>query len=312
MHGRAHRDNDVADVLGDAGLLRDLHVGGDGRDGRAGAEAHGRGAEQLREHQLCRTLAAAEAGIDREGDEHVHKAQDVVDRERPAVVTDEIGAVIGDQIREEAEEADGGVVGDDLERLHDAARDVLKQLRGLCFRAARHLHAEAEQDGCHDEREDGLAAPEVGEIGLGEEVDDHVADAERAADLALDQLIFSDDRRNDQDDDVGDDGGDGGGGQERADRDAHDLARAPGAAHVGDGRGDRAEHRRDGNAEHQVQEHRAERLEHRRALDGDLTVCSLDRGPERTDDAAGDDAGQHQDQKTIIFPETTLFHSFSS
>ena len=176
-------DDDVGDVLGDTGLLGDFHVGRDRRDGRAGAERHGSRPEQLGEHGLRRALAAAEAGVDRGGDEHVDEAQDVIDRERAAVVADEVGAVVGDQIREEAEEADGRVVGDDLEGLHDAVGDVVEQLRGLGLRAASHLHAEAEENGRHDERQNGPAAEQLGEVRLREEVDDHVGHAQRAADL---------------------------------------------------------------------------------------------------------------------------------
>jgi hypothetical protein len=222
---------------------------------------------------------------------------------------------IGDQIREEAEEADGRVVGDDLERLHDAVRDVLEQLRGLGLRAAGRLHAEAEQHRRHDQRQDGLAAPKLCEIGLGEEVDDHIGHAQRAADLALDQIIFARDRRDEPHNDVGDDCGDGRRHEERRNGHAHDLTGALGALHIRDRGRDRAEHRRDGDAEHQVQEHGAERLEHGRALDDDhrLTVNDLlDRRPDGADDAAGDDTDQHQDQEAVVFQKAALFHNTPS
>ena len=62
-------------------------------------------------------------------------------------------------------------------------------------------------------------------------------------------------------------------------------------------------------------EHRAERLEHGRALvdNNRFAVNDFhDCGPDRANDAAGDDAGQHQDQKSVAFPKVTLFHVFSS
>ena len=110
-------------------------------------------------------------------------------------------------------------------------------------------------------------------------------------------------------------GGDGGGGQEGRDGHAHDLARAPGALHVRDRRRNGAEHRGNGDAEHQVQEHGAERLEHGRALDDDhrLTVNDLlDRRPDGADDAAGDDTDQHQDQEAVVFQKAALFHNTPS
>ena len=129
---------------------------------------------------------------------------------------------------------------------------------------------EAEENGRHDERQDGLAAEQLGEVRLREEVDDHVGHAQRAADFALNHCIFARDRRDEQDGHIHDDGGDGRGGQEGRDGHAHDLARALRALHVGDGRGNGAEHRRHRDAEHQVQKDRAERLKDRCALDDHL------------------------------------------
>ena len=136
---------------------------------------------KLMEHDLRRALSAAEAGVDRGEDEHINKTQNIIDRKRAAIIADEVRAVVGDEIREEAEEADGRVIGDNLERLHDAVRDVLEQLRGLRLRAARHLDAEAEQDRRDDERQNGPAAEQFGKIGLRKEVDNHVGHAQRAA-----------------------------------------------------------------------------------------------------------------------------------
>ena len=254
MHGGAHGQHDVRDVLADTGLLRDFHVRRDGRNRRAGTERHRCRAKQLGEHDLCAALAAAELSVDREEDEHVHEAHDVVDDERAAVVRDELRAVGGDQIGKEAEEADGGVVGDELYGLHDAARDILEQLRGLRLGAAVHLDAEAEQYRRDDQRQDGLAAQQLHKVRLGKEVDDHVAEAQRIADLALRDGVVPIHEREDAADDVHQDTGDGRSDQERCDGHTHDLAGAFDALHIGDGGGNGAEHHRHDHAEHHVDE----------------------------------------------------------
>ena len=106
VHGGAQGQDDVGDVLADAGLFRSFHVGGDGGNGGAGAEGNGCGLEQVLEHHLGAALAAAEAGIDGEEDEHVSKAQYVVDDQGAAVVADQLGAIGSDQVSEETEETD--------------------------------------------------------------------------------------------------------------------------------------------------------------------------------------------------------------
>ena len=113
--------------------------------------------------------------------------------------------MIGDQVGKETEEADGRVVGDNFERLHDAVRDVLEQLRRSGLRAARHLHAEAEEHRRHDQRQDGPAAEQLRKVGLREEVDDHVGHAERTADLPFDHRVFARNRRDDQNGHIHDD-----------------------------------------------------------------------------------------------------------
>ena len=70
VHRRAERDDDVGNIRGDAGFLRNLHVGRDRCDRRAGAETHGSWAEQLGEHDFRGPPAAAEAGVDRGEDAH--------------------------------------------------------------------------------------------------------------------------------------------------------------------------------------------------------------------------------------------------
>ena len=83
----------------------------------------------------------------------------------------------------------------------------------------------------------------------------------------------------------------------------HDLACALCAGHVCDRRGYRAEHHGDDDAEHEVYENRADRLKNGRALGDDLAGCVLDDGVERADDAAADDAGEHEYYKSVGFKE---------
>lgn len=67
MHGGAHGDDHVGHVLGDAGVLRLLQVGGDGGGGGAGAQGHEGGTGDVPEHGLDAVLAAADVGEDGEG-----------------------------------------------------------------------------------------------------------------------------------------------------------------------------------------------------------------------------------------------------
>ena len=292
MHGGAHGQYDVRDILADAGLIGNFHVRRDGRNGRAGTERHRRRAEQLGEHDLCAALAAAELGVDREEDEHVHEAHDVVDDERATVVRDKFRTVGGDQIGKEAEETDGRIVGNELHGLHDAARDILEQLRGLRLGAAVHLNAEAEQHRRDDQRQDGLAAQQLHEVRLGKEVDDHVAEAQRIADLAFRDGVVTIHEREDAADDVHDDTSDSGSDQERCDGHTHDLAGAFHALHIGDGGGDGAEHHRHDHAEHHIDEQRAQEFD----------LAAEGRG-ERAHQTAGHDAGDHEDQESVSLEE---------
>ena len=271
MHGSAHGQNNVGDLLGDAGLLSHFHVGGYSRNGGAGAEGNGRGSEQMLPHYLRAALAAAEAGVYREEDEHINEAQNIVDDESTAVVTDEVGAVGGDEIGEEAEEADRCVVGDDLYDLHDAVGQVVKYLRGQGLFAAGHLDAEAEENCGYDEGQDSPAAPELCKVRLGEEVDNHIRNSESRADLALSDLIGTGGYGDHADDYVHDDCGDGCGHKEGRDGNAHDLAGSLRAGHIRDSRGYGAEDHRYDYAEHEVYEYCSERLKNGCALGYDLS-----------------------------------------
>ena len=295
VHGGAQGQDDVGDILADAGLLGGLHVGGDGGDGGAGAEGNGSGLEEVLEHDLHSALAAAEAGVDGEEGEHVGEAQDIVDDQGAGVVADQLGAVVSNQVGEEAEEADGGVVGDDLDHIHNAAGHILQQLGGHGLLAAGHLDAEAEEDGEDDQGQDGPAGPQLHEVGLGEEVDDHVGQAQRLADLTLGDGVLALNQGEDAADHIHDDGGDACGGAEGGHGGAHDLAGLLHGLHVGDGGADGAEDHRHDHAEHQVGEDGAEPCQAAGLL-----------GEQPAEDAAGGDTGQHAGDKAIVFQE--IFH----
>ena len=292
MHGGAHGQHDVRHVLADARLLRHLHIGGDGGHRRAGAEGHRRRAEQLGEHDLRAALAAAEPGIEGEEHEHISKAHNIVNNEGTAVILHQLRAVGGHQIGEEPEKADGCVVGDELHGLHDAARDVLQQPRRLCLRAAVHLDAEAEQHRRHDQRQDGAATQQLREVRLGKEVHDHVAEAQRLADLTLHDGVVSVHQREDAADDIHQHTGDGGGSEKRDDGHAHDLTRPLHALHVGDGGGNGAEYHGHHHAEHHIDEQRAQEFD----------LAAKGRG-ERAHQTAGHNAGEHTQDKPVVLQE---------
>ena len=240
------------------------------------------------EHNHCGSLASAEAGVDGRGDEHVSKAHHIVDDQGAAVIADQLGAVSGHQIGEETEEADGGIVGNDLDHVHDAGRQVGQELGGCGLRSTGHLHTEAKENGRHDEGQDGSAAPQLGKVGLGKEIDDHVGKAQTCVNFAFHKLVGAGGERDETDNDIHQQGGNGGGDQKGDDRGAQHLAGSFHAAHVCNGGGDGAEHHRNHNAEHQVDKHRAKGFK------------SGGSGPYSTDDTAGDDADEHRDDEPII------------
>ena len=112
MHGGAQGQHHVADVLGDAGVRCLLNVGGDGGDGGAGAQGYDGGLCHMLEHGLDSAPAAAEPGEQGEGHKNINKAEGIVHHQSPGIVRSDLGAVGGHQVGEEAEEGDGGVVGD--------------------------------------------------------------------------------------------------------------------------------------------------------------------------------------------------------
>ena len=294
VHRCAERQHDVRYILGDSGFLRDLHVGGDCRDAGACAEGDRRGAEQLGKHQFCRAFSTAEPCVDREEDKHVGEAEHIVDDESTSIITDELGTVARNKICEETEEADRCIVGDDLDDLHQAAVEILKHLRGLGLGTAVKLDAEAKQHSSNDQRQDGPSAEQLGEIGFGEEVDDHVRNTKCFPDLSFRRGIVTDDQRDASCDDIHDQSRDGSRHAEGGNRRTHDLAGTARTLHVCDSRRDGDEHHRNDDTEHHVDED---------GPDGLQRCCAR---PGRTDDTAGYDADDHADQKAIVFKEGVL------
>ena len=146
-----------------------------------------------------------------------------------------------------------------------------------------------------DQGQDGPAAPQFGEVGLGEEVDNHVGDTQGLANFTGNDGVLALNQGEDPADDIHDDGGDTGGDAEGGNGGAHDLTGLFHGVHVGDGGSDGAEHHGNYHAEHQIGE------------DGTQPgqVGSLLR-PYPTKNAAGHDAGQHADDKAVVFQK--LFH----
>ena len=294
VHGSTQGQDNVGDILRDAGFFSSFHIGGDSSNRGASAEGNSSGLEQLAEHDLCSTLAAAKAGIDGEEHEHVSEAQHVVDDQRAAVVADQLGTVGSDQISKEAEEADGCVVGDQLDNLHDALGQVSQQLCGHGLLAASHLDAEAAQNCEDDQRQDCPAAPQLNEVRLGEEVDDHISKAQGLTNFTGGCFVLTLNQGEDTANNVHEERGDAGSYQEGSNGGAHDLTGFLGAVHVSNRGSDGTENHGDNDTEHQVNEHSAQGLQ---------AGCA---GPNSTGNAAGNDAQQHKENKRIVFQE--IFH----
>ena len=287
MHRSTEGHDNIGNFLGNAGILRDFHVHRDRCDRGAGAERGSRRAEEVPEHDLCRALAAAEAGVQRRRNEQIDHGNDIVNADGAGVVGNEVRAVRRNERGEEAEEADGRIVGDELDDLQKNVRKVVEQQRHAGLAAAAHLNAEAEDDRRNDQRKDSAAAPELGEVGLREEVDDERADI-YGTDAGLFIAGRGSKHGNKMNNDVHQNRSNGSGGKERSDRDAHDAPRAFCRAHVCDRRGDGAEHHRHNDAEHHINKQRPERFESRSPR------------PCRTDNTAGDDAEKHQCNETVF------------
>ena len=108
----------------------------------------------------------------------------------------------------------------------NAVGDILQELRRLGLGTAIHLDTEAEQHRRHDQGQNGPAAQQLRKVRLRKEIDDHIAEAQCFADLALHNGVMSIYQREDAADDIHQYTGNGGGDEERGDGHAHDLAGA--------------------------------------------------------------------------------------
>ena len=254
------------------------------------------------EHDAHGTLAAAEPREQGEGGEEVEKAQGIVDQHGPAVALEDLGAVGGHEIREDGEEGEGGVVGDDLDELHHHVGKAGQPLADAGILAAGHLDGEAEQDREHDERQHGPAAQQAHKVRGGEEVDDHLREGGVFADLLSHHICPGSQHWGEQlHQHEHEHSCDGAGDDEGANGDAHDLARPLTAFHIGNGTGDGSKDQRHHHTEHHVDEYGAQ--------EGDV-VSPL--GPEPAQQSAGDHAAQQDRQKAVVFCDRFLIHKTHS
>ena len=121
-----------------------------------------------------------------------------------------------------------------------------------------------------------------------ERINAFLGQPERVADLTLADGVLAADEREDAADDVHQYARDGGGDKERCDRGTHDLTGALHVLHVGDSGANGAEHHRHHDAEHHVYKHGSERLK------------AGGSRPDRADNAACDDAGEHREYEPIV------------
>ena len=125
------------------------------------------------------------------------------------------------------------------------------------------LTPKADEDGEDDERQHRAAGQQRREILDREEVDEQLCDARLFIDLARRRVRPRlEDRGIEAHRKEHDDCGDKARDDEDQKRRAHDPPRALRAFHAGDGAAQRAEHERHDDAEHQVNEDRAERARH--------------------------------------------------
>ena len=295
MHGGPQGQHHVRHVLADAGVRGLLHVGGNRRHGRAGAQRHHGGFRDVPEHDADGALAAAEPGEEGPGGEDIDKAQGIVHRQGPGVVLRNLGAVGSHQVGEEAEEGDGGIVGDDLHEFQHHAGQVVQEPPHGSLLAAVEVHGKAEEQGEHNQRQHGPAGQEAAEITGGEEVHNHVRQGGVLPHLLRSQVRpGGGHRREDHHQHIHDDGGDGPGDHEGPHGDAHDLPRPLPALHVRHGAGDGGEDHGDHHAEHQVDEHGAQGLEDRGAGAGyDASVPVHLGGQDTAQNGAQNHGPQH-------------------
>ena len=172
------------------------------------------------------------------------------------------------------------------------------------------VNTETKENGKDDQRQDGSAAQQLMEVGLGEEADNQLTQAHGIIYCALNSLVAFGNQRDQPANDVHNDGSNGGGGAEGNQSGTHQLACPLCAFHVGNRGGDGAEHHGNHDAEHHVDEQGAQGLQHSRAGVDHFTAGIFDRRPESAGHAAGNDTNQHENDKGVVFQE--LLHRMTS
>ena len=303
MHGCAQRHHHLADVLADARLLSHFHIGGDGGNGGAGAQRDNGGTGNVTEHGLNSTLAAAEPCEQGEGGKDVDEAQGIVHHQRAAVALDDLSTVGSNQIGEDGEESDGGIVGDDLHELHHDLAEGGEPLGNGALGTLCCVGGKAEQQREHDERQHGLTAQQTHEVAGGKEVDDQLGNGGVLAHLlGVEGGPCFQHRGEDLHQHKHDESGDQTGDHESTDGRTQNLTGTLAALHGGHRACDGSKHQRYHHAEHHVDEHSTE------GLDGMTEI-----GGKPAYDAAQHHRTQHNGQETIVLQNRFLFHeNFSS
>src|SRR5699024_9740867 len=255
VHGAAHGQHQVADVLGDADGVAGFFVDGDGGSGGLGGECGDGRREDVLDHGGHAQLAGGQEGVQGEEDDGVEQAQGVVDQHGPAVVADDLGAVGGHQVGKVGAQAQRGDGHDHADELHDDVVQVDEQLahRGLVAAAGR--HTEADEDGEDDEGQHVGLIPQVREVGHGQGADDQLGGGLGLAHLGaghLDGGAGGGAEQVDPDQDTG--GCDQAGEDEGADGAAQNAAQTLHVGHAAHGGGDGNKHQGHHDGEQQVQE----------------------------------------------------------
>lgn len=168
-----------------------------------------------------------------------------------------------------------------------------------------------------DQREDnqrkhGFAAQQSHEVLSRKETDNQLRDGFLLVNLA-DSHIFPwlQNRRNQFHQDDHNSGRNSSCDEKRRDCGPHDFPGAFAAFHIGHCAGDGGEDHGNDNAEHQIDENLSQRSENGCAGALNAAVGSLDAWKNPADNTAQDDSADHQEQKTVVFPDGSLFHKSS-
>ena len=303
VHGCAQRHHHLADVLADARLLSHFHIGGDGGNGGAGAQRDNGGTGNVTEHGLNSTLAAAEPCKQGESGKDIDEAQGIVHHQRAAIALDDLSTVGSNQIGEDGEESDGGIVGDDLHELHHDLAEGGEPLGDGALGALCCVGGKAEQQREHNQRQHGLTAQQTHEVAGGKEVDDQLGNGGVLAHLlGVEGGPCFQHRGEDLHQHKHDESGDQTGDHESTDGRTQDLTGTLAALHGSHRACDGGKHQRHHHAEHHVDKHSTEGLDRMAEIGG-----------KPTHDAAQHHRCQHNDEETIVLQNRFLFHeNFSS